>query len=88
MLKGGTSCRTRLSLSLLQVPNVITIVPGQLDDVPAGQDLPDTTARILNGAGQRVVKGHLGGKKVNFSVIQQLWYCPEGAFGSLSSTPV
>ena len=63
----------------VQLPKslVLTTEPGQLD-YEAGADVPETSVCIMNGADQKVTKGHLGGEKQVYHLCQRLWYCPTG----------
>lgn len=64
---------------LLQVPQRIDFDSKDFaQQYSAGADIAEMSVTISNGAGQKVVKGYLAGKKQSYSVSQRLWYCPTG----------
>jgi hypothetical protein len=67
---------------ILQVPASMIFEaegPDAPDVIEAGGDHPGVNVAILNGAKQKAVKGYLGGQKQDYSVVQRVWFCPQGA---------
>ena len=64
---------------ILQVPASIELATELKGlDFEAGGTIPETTANVLNGSGQKVTKGHVGGEKLTYTLCQRLWFCPTG----------
>ena len=61
-----------------QVPCGLQLEPmrlatGNAVQLAAGASLPETAVAVVNGAGQRMIRGTLGGERVAFAVVQRLW---------------
>ena len=61
-----------------QVPCGLQLEPmrlatGNAVQLAAGASLPETAVAAVNGAGQRMVRGTLGGERAAFTVVQRLW---------------
>ena len=70
------------------MPERIDLEPANLpQQYAAGADIAETAVVILNGAGQKVVKGYLGGKKHLYGLSQRLWFCPTGQSHKLHPSP-
>ena len=57
---------------------------GQALEVAAGDCIPETTATVLNGAGQRMTKALVGSER--FALTQRLWLLPQRADGGGEET--
>jgi hypothetical protein len=68
---------------LQRIPSALRLEPmrfaaGRVLPFTAGDVIPETTASIMNGAGQRLIKAFFGGEKQSLVVTQKLWRLPEG----------
>jgi hypothetical protein len=51
---------------------------GEALEFAAGDAVPDAIVAVLSGAGQRLVRAHVGGERVALTVTQRLWKLPAG----------
>ncbi len=77
----GWCSREGKGFSDAQVPASMVFEGGETEPpevLEAGGELPGVGVAILNGAKQKAIKGHLGGQKQDYCVIQRVWFCPQG----------